>query len=328
MSQGVKKLTVLFLVLLVSFDLCVQNVYSKKLQRLDLSLSEVIRCRDVSFMPDEFQDKEKLRKYKNDSLIKNYQENPAVYSSAVEYGLALIDLNEIDEAQKVFKQAEKDFVIDKSVKVFKGWTDACKGDYKSARDNFYLVAKELFDGVMKGSPPVVLFPKDINSVFGLALIKDKLSEEEQKDVEQIVEKLLSFVKRDPKISCVLIVDDLREGNISQAEERIEQVVTRYPNEGLPLTLSGIAKALKGEHEKAIEQFEKAEKLNQFSPLVHFSKAKSLFELRKYEEAIQEIDKAIALDPEWHTAQSEKTKFLATSEVKKLRKKSPVPENTN
>ena len=92
MSQGVKKLTVLFLVLLVSFGLCVQNVYSKKLQRLDLSLSDVLRFKDFEITSYGFESKEKLKEYTDNTLLKNYTERPAVFSTAIEYGLALIDL--------------------------------------------------------------------------------------------------------------------------------------------------------------------------------------------------------------------------------------------
>ena len=52
----------------------------------------------------------------------------------------------------------------------------------------------------------------------------------------------------------------------------------------------------GRYEEAIEEFDKAIELDPNDPDYHYYKGIALYELHKYEEAIEEFDKAIELDP--------------------------------
>ena len=55
-------------------------------------------------------------------------------------------------------------------------------------------------------------------------------------------------------------------------------------------------ALELDFEEAIEEYDKAIELDPNDPDYHNNKGVALYELHRYEEAIEEFDKAIELDP--------------------------------
>jgi len=77
-----------------------------------------------------------------------------------------------------------------------------------------------------------------------------------------------------------------------------------------LSNKGIALLELGENDKAIEEYDKAIKIDPNNVVIYSNKGIALKNLGKYEEAIQEYDKALAIDPNYARAWYNKSCDLA------------------
>ena len=68
------------------------------------------------------------------------------------------------------------------------------------------------------------------------------------------------------------------------------------------------------YEEAIEEYDKALAIDPNDKVVHYNKGLSLYYLHRYKEAIEEFDKALAIDPDYKNARI--SRELALNEVRK------------
>ena len=81
-----------------------------------------------------------------------------------------------------------------------------------------------------------------------------------------------------------------------AQQMLEKAYSREPNLPEFFAVNGSIFALKGEHEKAILEFDKATNINPNLAIAYMWKSLSLSALQRYEEAIEEQQKSQTLDP--------------------------------
>ncbi len=257
--------------------------------------TETLRLRDIVLSAEAFElSREKLENYRN-VLEKNYKEKPDVFSNAVSYGLILIDLNEFDKAKTVWDKAVKDFIANKTPVVYKGWTDACNGQYALAKEAFYPTVDERYKAGV-GISTGMWLPYHMYSLLGLYLIKDYFPENEKKDIEEKTIGVAQHFAKRPEYGVILISDDLQKGKLKSAELKLEKLLTANPDEPIVLTLKGIAELLKGNYKDSIAYFDKSSEKFAHTPTNYLMKGRALYALGKKKEAKKIAKEAFKLDP--------------------------------
>lgn len=290
--------------------------------------TEALTLKDFYLSPNfiELKQNNKLNEYKN-TLRKNYGKNPDVFSAAVEYGLILIDLRELDRAKEIWERAVNDFQGNPTPKVYKAWIDACKGDYLVAKNVWYPIAKEKLDGGINVS---IWFPYHVDSVVGLNSIKNYLPPKEKEEVEKLVNEIAKHFANNPKFASILITNDLQSGRLKEATEKFTNILNRYPDEPLTITLLGVSQLIIGDNKEALKLFDKANDLNPYSPTNHLMRARALHALNKDKESKLALEQAIKLNSDFDPKSIKKSKILSSKSYLTSLKKSPkslfVPEN--
>lgn len=267
------------------------------------------RFRDFPHLTEFEGDKQQLSEYTKNVLQEQYKAQPNVFSSAITYGLALIDLGEYEKALKVFEQAEKDFFANDTPKIYKGWTLACLGRYKEAKELLYPIAKQRYDAGILGYSAGLWLPQHIDTVVALTLIKDEFPKKEREEIINVTEEIVNKLKSQPKLVAFVALNEINKGDLEKAKGKINYVkgLHYYP---LLETLEGVIQYMEGEFEKSLVHFNNVTKTNFYSPANYLMKAKALAALGNIEEAIDEIDQVLTLDPSWEEANNFKNKLLS------------------
>lgn len=312
MNLTMRKNVVLLMLLTFLCSSCLTslaNILFEEKEDSKLSWTENLRLRDFYLSPEALELKEKLKNYK-DTLARTYQEQPSVFSTAISFGLVLIDLGELDKAQVVWDRALKDFYANPTPPFYKAWVDACKGNYMKAKEVWLPIVKQKIDAGIVGSGAGIWLPYHVFGVVGLDIIKNYLPPADKKEVEISVNEIAKYFPNNPIFALVLASNDLHAGKIKSATKLLEDVLSKKPNEPQITTLLGVTKLLTQNYEEALKLFDKANELYPFSPTNHLMKARALFALHKKKEALAEIDEAIKLDPNWSLLKENKKKFLS------------------
>ena len=271
--------------------------------------TENLRFRDFYLSSEALELKEKLKNYR-DTLARTYQEQPSVFSTAISFGLVLIDLGELDKAQIVWDRAQKDFYANPTPPFYGAWLDACKGNYQKAKDVWLPIVKQKIDAGIGGYGAGVWMPYHVFSVVGLNIVKDYLPDADKKEVEASVNEVAKHFPNNPVFALVLATNDLRVGKVKSAAKLLEDVLSKKPQEPQITTLLGLTKLIEQNYDEALKLFDKSNEIYPFSPTNHLMKARALFALRKKKEALAEIDEAVKLDPGWTLLKGDKKKFLS------------------
>lgn len=253
-----------------------------------------------------------LKKHR-DILEKEYNAHPAVYSAIVDYGLALIDLNEIDEAEKVFVDSTKHFMVNPGPRIYKAWVDALNGNYVEGKNVWYPVVKDQFEVISKGLDTLWM-PVSVKAALGLYLISDKLSENDKNEIKDTAD-VIPGILGTPEFVALRIYKDFKNKKIDSVPEKIETSLKYDPINALSITLLGITYLSVGENEVALALFDKANKIYDLAPTNHYMRSKALYSLNKKQEAVEAISKAIEIDPKWEEIKLEKENYL--KEMKNL-----------
>jgi len=199
-----------------------------------------------------------------------------VFSVAIEYGLLLIDLGELDKADAVFTRGIKDFKGNPTPVVYKAWVDALKGNYKAAKDAWY---GHINEKVATSRQETLWLPYDVDSLVGLNLIKDNLSDADKEDIKKL-DKTVGKLSGNSKLSSLLINEDFKNGRLKNAANRIGVCLAKDPSDPVAVTLLGISQLIIGKNEEALKMFEQANSIYEYSPTTNLMKARALFALDK------------------------------------------------
>lgn len=258
-------------------------------------------------------DKDKLRNYRID-LEKKYISTPDVFSIAVSYGLLLIDLGETERAKSLWDRAAlEDFPANPTSKVYKAWVDALKGNYLEAKNTWYEIAKEKIDLGISGHKAGVWLPYHIDAVLGLYLIKDYLPEKDKKEAGEAALEIAKHFGKNPKFASILVINDLNNGNLVEAAEKLDNLLKIAPDNPTVITLLGIAQLVSGNLDLALQVLEDANKLYPNSPTNHLMRARALYATNKKNEALSLFDSALKLEPSL-AAYTKKSKKLLAKEA--------------
>ena len=286
-----------------------------------------LKLRDFYVSPDFLELKGKLKEFKETSR-KTYQENPSVFSSAIIYGLILIDLGDLDEAKVVWEKAVKDFRSNPNPKVYKAWVDAAQGNYLLAKEGWYPLIEEKLNEKGEVKLETMWLPYHFDAIRGLYLIKDNLPPKEKEQIENVLVETASIFYTDPRLAPVLVARDLQAGKIKSAAIRLSKVLEVYPNDTVSITLLGIAQLLNGYHDTALKLFNKSAEYNPNSPTNTLMRARALYELKKKKESLAEVDRAVELDPSLRSINKKKLlenkTYIIPAEDKRL-KEAKVPK---
>lgn len=260
----------------------------------------------------------KLDSYKKD-LEARYKETPDVFSSAITYGLLLIDLGEYEKANLVFERAIKDFKSNQTPIVYKGWVDICRGNYIQAKDALYPTVMEKINTGITGINSGIWLPYHVDAVVGLYLLKNNLPEKDKAEIEKIVNDIAKHFLTNPRFASILISEDLNQGRIQEATENFSIILPKSPEDPTILTLLGTSQLLTGHLDEALTLFDQVNDLYPFSTTSYLMKARTLHLMKKKEEANVLIEKAFQLDPQLKKLTKEKDKLLLAKTYKVERK---------
>lgn len=266
--------------------------------------NESLKLKDFYVYSGTTELKSKLKEYKNIAR-KNYNERPAVFSAAIDYGLVLIDLGELNEAKTVWDRAVVDFRSNPTPKVYKAWNDALRGEYKLAQDGWYPIIQEKFNEKGEVNLATVWLPHHFDAIRGLYLIRDNLPAKEKEEIEKIFATTGGLFSSDPKLAPLLISEDIQAGRIKSAGIRLSKVLGSNPEEPLYITLLGITQLINGYYDDALKLFDKSLENYSSSPTASLMRARALHELKKKSESLVEMEHAIKLDPSLKNANKKK-----------------------
>ena len=252
--------------------------------------TETLKLKDFYLTSGYSEINDKL-KYKED-LAKIYKEHQNVFSTAIEYGLLLIDLGKSDEAKIVWGIAEKDFFANDTPKIYKAWVQAINGDYLASKNIWYPIIKEKLDFDANSG---LWLSSHIDALIGLTLIKNYLPQKDKEEVQNVVDRFGRKLQS-PRLATIYAASDLQAGKIKKTIRRIEGVLSVNPNEPALITLYGITKLINGEYNEALNLFNKSIKIYPNSPTAHLMKARAFYALKNEKEAVIALEEAKNLDP--------------------------------
>lgn len=271
---------------------------------------ESLRLRDITLLEEAFEfDRKKLEAYKH-TLVEDYKKTPDAFSSAISYGLILIDLKEFDKAKKVWDRAVKDFVANPTPVAYKGWVDACNGDYDLAKESLYPTLLKSYNDVIGKANIGLWLPCHVHSVLGLYLIKDNFPENEKNDIEKMALNVAQTFKSRAEYGVILISNDLQSGRLKSAEVKLDKLLEKHPDEPILLTLKGITEFFKENLQDSIVLFDKSSKMSPNSPTNYLMKARALYALGDKKQSKEILEKALELDPILNSSDN-KEKLLLT-----------------
>ena len=271
--------------------------------------TETMRLRDFYLSPGFLELKDKVEDYRK-TLAKQYTETPDVFSTAIEYGILLIDSGKIDDADMVLSRAVLDFRNNPTPKVYKAWVDACKGNYLEAKNVWYEIAKEKLDRGVVGYGAGIWLPYHVDAVLGLYLIKDYLSEKDKQEVGKAVEDIAKHFAARPKFASILIAKDIQTGQLKSASDKLTQFLNSGVEDPMLITLLGITQLVTEHYDEALKLFDKSNELYPYSPTNRLMRARALYALKNKKEAENVLSEAIKLDPGWKDKGISNKKILA------------------
>ncbi|OGI08471.1 MAG: hypothetical protein A3F80_00780 [Candidatus Melainabacteria bacterium RIFCSPLOWO2_12_FULL_35_11] len=280
-----------------------------------------LSLQDFFLLPDYLEIKNKLKEYKT-VLAKEYKENPSVFSTAIQYGLLLVDLGELEKAKLVWEKALKDFHANEAPKAYKAWLDARLGNYQAAKDVWYPIAKGKVDVGIAGYSARIWLSYHTDAVLGLYLIKDFLPEDQREEVSEVVDLIAGTLPQNPKFAAVVINEYLKSGQLEKAAKLLTGVLSSNPDDPVLITLLGIAKLMTSHYDEALKLFDRAKEINPNILTNRIMRARALFALNKEKESFEELDEAMKLNPDLNIAENKKKKYLAAKNYivsKKLKK---------
>ena len=283
--------------------------------------TETLSLQDFFISPDYIESVSRLKEYKT-ALAKTYNQNPAVFSTAVNYGLLLIDLGELEKARLVWEKALKDFYSNDTPKTYKAWLDARLGKYQEAKDFWYQILKQKVDKGIVGSDAGIWLVYHVDSVLGLYLIKEYLPEDQREEVSKVVDSIAGVFPQNPKFAAIVINEDLKSGQLGKAAEILATALSNEPNDPVLITLLGITQLMTNHYDEALKLFDRAEAINPKILTAHVMEARTLFALGKEKESFEELDEAMKLNPDLNITENKRKKYLATKSylvLKKVRK---------
>lgn len=317
----------LFISCLFLTDFCVNYVFAKNKEsegnKHKWSISffkkknpviDGLRFKDFFVYSQKARERKKLNEYKS-YFEEEYKNRGDVFSVAIQYGLVLIELGDLDKAYQVFEKGVNDFAQNPAPVVYKGWILGAQGHSLSAKKLLYPIAKEKIDQGISGFMSGLWLPYHVDAVVGLALIRDYLPDDDKQEVDNLFsqkfyDKTILDFKSQPKLTACAVAKDLQQGNISKAESKLAEALKLHPEDHILLTLQGSVKYSKGDYEGAKELLEKANAINPDSPTNNLLLARTLYALGNKEEAINKVNLALELDPKWEFA-SEVKDLLVT-----------------
>ncbi len=313
-----KKIIVYISIFLVSlFSTCSYSFANTK----PVIWTETLSLQDFSLSPDYIEVMSKVKEYKM-ALAKTYKETPSVFSTAIYYGLLLIDLGELEKAKLVWNRAVKDFRSNETPKAYKAWLDARLGNYQEAKDAWYPIAKQKVDDGIVGDGAGIWLVHHTDSVLGLYLIKDYLPENQKEEVSRVVDSIVGAIPGNPRFAAVLVNEYLKSGQIEKAAETLASILKDNPDDPVLITLLGIAQLMTNKHDEALKLFDRAKEINPNILTNRIMRARALFALNKEKESFEELDEAMKLNPDLNISENKKKKYLATKSYivsKKLKK---------
>ena len=295
--------------------------------------NESLTLEDYYLLPEfvEFKTEEEREKYKK-TLADTYKQTPSVFSSAVPYGLLLLDLNEMNRARTVWNKAIKDFYSNESVKVYKAWFDAKSGDYQKAKDVWFPIAKEKYDYGVTGIGSRIWLPYHVDAIVGLYAIKDKFAESEKNEIEKIIRAIVFAIPNDPKFATIAINEYLKEGDLYKAATILSQALNANPGNPLLVTLLGVTQLMTNHFDEAVQLFDRGQELYPNGLTNRIMKARALYAQGKEKEAYEAFDQAIKLNPNLSFEGNKRKKFLSqktyliSKKIKKQEEKIEREEN--
>ena len=326
--------SLLLLSLIFTFSYSFANVENKdELQVLDKQQetvkssskstiwTETLTLQDFFLSPDYSEVISKIKEYKK-NLAKVYNETPSVFSTAIYYGLLLIDLGELEKAKLVWNGALKDFRSNETPKAYKAWLDARLGNYQAAKDAWYPIAKQKVDDGIIGSHAGIWLVHHTDSVVGLYLIKDYLPETQREEVSRVVDSIVGSIPQNPKFAAILINEYLKSGQLEKAAVLLAGALQTNPDDPVLITLLGIAQLMTNHYDEALKLFDRAKEINPNIPTNRIMRARALFAINKEKESFEELDEAMKLNPDLNISENKKKKYLAAKSYivsKKLKK---------
>ena len=280
--------------------------------------NESLKFEDFYLLPEIFEIKDKINEYK-DALKKEYKDHPDVFSTAISFGLLLIDNNDTDKAEIVWNKALKDFHSNETPKVYKAWIDAKKGNYSTAKEVWYPLAKEKFDNGIAGIGARIWLPYHTDAVLGLYLMKDNFPEKEKEDIEKITKQIAGYFPTNPKFASILVSEALKEGRLEDAAKYLGAALSTNPSDGALITLLGVSQLITKDYNLALELFNKSIKFSPQGITNHIMKARTLYAMGKKKESLEEFDKLLELNPYLTFKNEKKEDYLSTKSFLTTRK---------
>lgn len=274
-----------------------------------LTWTETLALQDFILSPDYLELKSKIKEYKR-ILAKTYDENPAVFSSTINYGLLLIDLGEIDKAKIVWDKAVEDFHANETPKIYKAWIDARQGRYEEAKNIWYPIVKQKIDLGIVGLGARLWLPYHTDSLIGLYIIKDHLPENEREEVSKAIDTLAGVFPQNPKFAAIIVNEYLKTGQLKKAALVLADVLGTNPEDSPLITLLGIAQLLTNNYDEALNLFNRAKEANPNLFTARVMKARTLFALNREKESFEELDEVMRLNPRFTVAENKKKKYLS------------------
>lgn len=286
-----------------------KNTFVKDNQK-SILWTDSLTLQDFFISPDYLETINSLKEYKA-ALARTYKENPSVFSTAINYGLLLIDLGEIEKANLIWERALKDFHSNETPKAYKAWVSARLGNYQEAKDLWYPIAKGKVDVGIAGFSARIWLACHTDSVLGLYLIKDYLPEDQREDIAKMVNSIVGALPQHQKFAAILINEYLKSGQLEKAAEALNNAIKGNPDDPVLITLLGIAQLMSNHYDEALKLFNRAKEINPNIPTSRIMRARALFALNKEKESFEELDEAMKLNPDLNIAENKKKKFLTT-----------------
>ena len=277
---------------------------------ISITWTETLSLQDFFISPDYLEAMSRLKEYKT-ALTKEYSQTPSVFSTAINYGLLLIDLGELEKARLIWGKAAKDFYANETPKAYKAWVSARLGNYQEAKDIWYPIAKEKEGLGIVGLGARIWLPYHTDSILGLYLIKDYLPEEQREEVAKVVNSIVGAIPDNPRFAAVLVNEYLKSGQLEKAAGVLSSVLKNNPDDPVLITLLGITQIMTNHYDEGLKLFERAKEINPNILTNRIMRARALFALNREKESFQELDEAIKLNPDLNIAENKKKKFLAT-----------------
>lgn len=300
-----------FIVLGFLFYVCSNSFVNAEVKNNQKSViwTGTLSLQDFFLLPDYLEIKNKLKEYKT-TLAKEYKEHPSVFSTAIQYGLLLVDLGEIEKAKLVWEKALTDFHANETPKAYKAWLDARLGNYQAAKDAWYPIAKGKVDVGVAGYSARIWLSYHTDAVIGLYLIKDFLSEDQREEVSKVVDLIINTFPQNPKFAAIVTNEYLKSGQLEKATKLLTDVLNSHPDNPVLITLFGITELMTNHYDEALKLFDRAKEINPNVLTNRIMRARALFALNKEKESFEELDEAMKLNPDLNIAENKKKKYLA------------------